>query len=255
MRLGVWVEPEMVNMDSDLYRAHPDYAVQITGRAHSEGRNQRIIDFTRKDVRDEIIAQLTEVFSSADVQYVKWDMNRNFSDVYSSSLPPQRQKEFSHRYIMGVYEVMKTLTERFPHILFEGCASGGNRFDLGILCYMPQIWGSGNTDALCRTRIQNGYSYGYPQSVIGAHVSGCPNHQTLRETPLDTRFCVAAFCVLGYECNLAAMSKQERDEIASQVALYKKWRRTLQFGDWHRRRSIVSRIRNARCPFADLGIS
>lgn len=241
MRLGVWVEPEMVNVDSDLYRAHPDYAVQVTGRAHSEGRNQRILDFTRKDVRDEIIAQLTEVFSSADIQYVKWDMNRNFSDVYSSQLPPQRQKEFSHRYVMGLYEVMKTLTERFPHILFEGCASGGNRFDLGILCYMPQIWGSDNTDALCRARIQNGYSYGYPQSVIGAHVSGCPNHQTLRETPLDTRFCVAAFGVLGYECNLAAMSKQEREEIAAQVALYKKWRKTLQYGDWYRLDSSAAR--------------
>ena len=234
MQLGVWVEPEMVNVDSDLYRAHPDYAVAITGRDHSEGRSQRILDFTRKEVREEIIAQMTEVFSSAEIHYVKWDMNRNFSDVYSKSLPPQRQKEFSHRYIMGLYEVMKTLTERFPQILFEGCASGGNRFDLGILCYMPQIWASDNTDALCRTRIQNGYSYGYPQSVIGAHVSGCPNHQTLRETPLDSRFCVASFGVLGYECNLTAMTKDERGEIAAQIRLYKEWRRTLQFGQWYR---------------------
>lgn len=241
MQLGIWVEPEMVNVDSDLYRAHPDYAVQITGRAHSEGRNQRILDFTREDVRAEIIAQLTELFSSADIHYVKWDMNRNFSDVYSAKLPPQRQKEFSHRYIMGLYEVMKTLTERFPHILFEGCASGGNRFDLGILCYMPQIWGSDNTDALCRVHIQNGYSYGYPQSVIGAHVSGCPNHQTLRETPIDTRFSVAAFGVLGYECNLAALSKQERDEIAAQVSLYKEWRGTLQYGDWYRLEASAAR--------------
>ena len=243
MKLGVWVEPEMVNVDSEMYRAHPEYTVQISGRAHSEGRNQRILDFTRAEVRENIIAQMSEVFSSAEIHYVKWDMNRNFSDVYSAALPPRRQKEFAHRYIMGLYEVMKTLTERFPHILFEGCASGGNRFDLGILCYMPQIWASDNTDALCRAHIQNGYSYGYPQSVIGAHVSGCPNHQTLRETPLDTRFAVAAFGVLGYECNLAEMSKAEQEEIAGQIAVYKEWRKTLQFGDWYRLENSAVRNR------------
>ena len=142
---------------------------------------------------------MTEVFSSAEISYVKWDMNRVFSDAYSPYLPAQQQGEVFHRYVLGFYTVVKKLTERFPQILFEGCASGGNRFDLGILCYFPQIWASDNTDAVSRVSIQEGYSYGYPMSVVSAHVSASPNHQTLRSTPLDTRFNVAAFGILGYE--------------------------------------------------------
>ena len=234
MKFGIWVEPEMVNEDSDLYRAHPDWAVRIPGRDHSEGRTQMLLDFTREDVQENIISQMSDVFSKGPVSYVKWDMNRNFSDMYSAALSSDKQKEFGHRYIMGLYKVLKNLTEKFPYILFEGCASGGNRFDLGILCYMPQIWASDNTDAICRTYIQNGYSYGYPQSVVGAHVSACPNHQTLRETPLATRFAVAAFGVLGYECNLAEMKKEELEEIKEQIRIYKEWRSTLQFGQFYR---------------------
>lgn len=234
MKFGIWVEPEMVNEDSDLYRAHPDWAVKIPDRSHSLGRNQMLLDFTREDVRENIIEQMCNVFSSGPISYVKWDMNRHFSDLYSASLPADRQKEFLHRYMMGLYEVMGTLTEKFPHILFEACASGGNRFDLGMLCYMPQIWASDDSDAICRTYIQNGYSYGYPQSTIGAHVSGCPNHQTLRETPLNSRFAVAAFGVLGYECNVNEMPKNEQEEIKQQIAIYKEWRPTLQFGQFYR---------------------
>ncbi len=234
MKFDIWVEPEMVNEDSDLFRAHPDWAVRIPGRHHSLGRNQMLLDLTKPEVRANIIDQMTAVFSAGPISYVKWDMNRNFSDMYSDSLPADRQKEFCHRYIMGLYQVLDTLTKRFPHILFESCASGGNRFDLGMLCYMPQVWSSDNTDAICRTYMQNGYSYGYPQSVMGAHVSGCPNHQTLRETPLATRFAVASMGVLGYECNLAEMPKEDLTEIKEQIRIYKEYRKTLQFGDFYR---------------------
>lgn len=234
MQFGIWVEPEMVNEDSDLYRTHPDWAVQIPGRDHSLGRNQMLLDFTRAEVRENIIGQMSHVFSEGKISYVKWDMNRHFSDIYSVALAAGRQGEFSHRYIIGLYQVMAALTEKFPHILFESCASGGNRFDLGILCYMPQIWASDNTDAISRLDIQRGYSYGYPQSVTGAHVSGCPNHQTLRNTPLETRFHVAAFGVLGYECNLCEMKKEELTAIREQIQLYKKRRRTLQYGQMYR---------------------
>ncbi len=234
MKFGIWVEPEMVNEDSDLFRAHPDWAVRIPGRHHSEGRNQMLLDFTKSEVQENIIGQMRAVFSAGPISYVKWDMNRNFSDMYSNSLSDDRQQEFCHRYIMGLYRVLETLTSEFPHILFESCASGGNRFDLGMLCYMPQVWCSDNTDAICRTYMQNGYSYGYPQSVMGAHVSGCPNHQTLRETPLATRFAVASMGVLGYECNLAEMPKEELEEIKKQIAIYKKYRKALQYGDFYR---------------------
>lgn len=233
---GIWVEPEMVNVDSRLYQRHPDWALDIPGRPHSEGRNQRILDLTQKEVQDFIIAKMSEVFSSAEISYVKWDMNRTFTDYFSRALPPERQEEVAHRYVMGLYRCMKELTARFPKILFEGCAAGGNRFDLGILCYFPQIWASDDTDALCRAEIQNGYSYGYPMSVVSAHVSACPNHQTLRNTPLETRFHVAAFGVCGYECNFCDMKKEELEAVRVQIALYKEWREVLQKGRFYRGR-------------------
>ena len=234
---GIWVEPEMVNTESGLYKAHSEWVMEIPGKPHSEGRNQRILDFANPEVVDFITEQMTNIFSSANISYVKWDMNRIFSDYYSQYLKPEQQGEVAHRYMMGLYRLMKTLTERFPHILFEGCASGGNRFDLGILCYFPQIWASDDTDAIYRAKGQTGYSYGYPMSVVTAHVSACPNHQTLRMTPLATRFNVAAFGVLGYECNLCDMKKEEVAEIKEQIALYKKWREVLQFGTFYRGRS------------------
>lgn len=236
---GIWVEPEMVNVNSRLYESHPEWAMDIPGRKHSEGRSQRILDLCNPEVQDYIIEEMTKVFSSADISYVKWDMNRIFSDVYSRTLEPERQGEVLHRYVCGLYRCMEELTKRFPHILFEGCSAGGNRFDLGILCYFPQIWASDNTDALCRAEIQNGYSYGYPMSTVTAHVSACPNHQTLRVTPLETRFHVAAFGICGYECNFCDMKKEDFAAVKAQIALYKQWRKVLQFGDFYRGRSFT----------------
>ncbi len=235
MEFGIWVEPEMVNVDSNLYRQHPEWTMEIPGKSHSEGRNQRILDLCNPEVCDYLIATMSDLFESANISYVKWDMNRIFSDCYSPYL--KQQGETAHRYMLGLYRVMKELTDKFPEILFEGCASGGNRFDLGILCYFPQIWASDNTDAICRVKMQTAYSYGYPLNVMGAHVSSCPNHQTLRNTPLDTRFAVAAFGVCGYECNLADMKKDELDEIKEQISLYKKWREVFQLGDFYRGRN------------------
>lgn len=237
---GIWVEPEMVNVKSRLYEAHSDWVAALPGKGHSEGRNQRILDLANPEVQDFIIREMKRVFSAADISYVKWDMNRIFSDVYSGYLEPERQGEMLHRYVCGLYRCMRELTEAFPHILFEGCSSGGNRFDLGILCYFPQIWASDNTDALCRAEIQNGYSYGYPMSTVSAHISSCPNHQTLRITPLETRFQVAAFGICGYECNFCDMKKEDFLAVKGQIALYKQWREVLQFGSFYRGRSFAA---------------
>ena len=239
MDFGIWVEPEMVNTDSRLYREHPEWAVDIPGQPHSEGRNQKLLDLCNPKVREYIIESMTRVFSTADIAYVKWDMNRIFSDYFSKYLKEtgRPQGEMAHRYVMGLKHVMKCLTEKFPKILFEGCAAGGNRFDLGILCYFPQIWASDNTDAVCRAAIQEGLSYGYPMSTVSAHVSACPNHQTLRVTPLATRFNVAAFGVCGYECNLAEIKKEDLKEIREQISIYKRWRHTMQYGRFYRQRT------------------
>ncbi len=234
MDFGIWVEPEMISENSECYRNHPDYAVEIPGQRQSLGRNQMVMDLTKFEVQEYIIVQISNVLSSADISYVKWDMNRIISDAYSTDLSKERQGEFYHRYIMGLYHVMNALIEKFPDVLFESCASGGNRFDLGMLCYMPQVWASDNTDAICRADIQSSYSYAYPMSVIGAHVSGCPNHQTLRSTSLDTRFHVACFGILGYECNIANMSRKDQKKIQNQITWYKKYRKVLQFGIHYR---------------------
>ncbi|MCR5544797.1 MAG: alpha-galactosidase [Eubacterium sp.] len=238
MSFGIWVEPEMVNVKSWLYESHPDWAIALPGVSHSEGRNQRILDLGREDVQEFIIDSMSGLFSSANIEYVKWDMNRTLTDIYSTALDEDRQGEVTHRYVMGLYRCLKVLTEKYPDILFEGCASGGNRFDLGVLCYFPQIWGSDDTDAIVRTRIQTGYSYGYPQSCWGAHVSGVPNHQTLRVTPLESRFAVASFGSLGYECNLSDLSSEEKGQIKEQIETYIKYRRVFQFGQMYRGRTF-----------------
>lgn len=234
MEFGIWVEPEMISENSNLYRAHPDWAVKVPGMPHSTGRNQMILDLTKEEVQDYIITEMKKLFLSANISYVKWDMNRIFSDFYSTSLSLEHQQEFAHRYVLGLYHVMDEIVTAFPEILFEGCCAGGNRFDLGILCYMPQIWASDNTDAICRAKIQTGYSYGYPMSVISAHVSACPNHQTLRTTSIETRFNVACFGILGYECNLSDLPKEDLNAVKAQISLYKKYRKVLQFGDYYR---------------------
>lgn len=223
MQFGIWVEPEMVNCDSALFRAHPDWAMSIPGQPHAEGRRQRLLDLANPAVQDHLIETLTAL--------------RNFSDVFSPHLPARQQGEAAHRYILGLYRLLGELTRRFPNILFEGCASGGNRFDLGILCFFPQIWASDNTDALARARIQEGYSYGYPLSCVAAHVSACPNHQTLRNAPLDSRFAVAAFGLLGYELDPRDLPPAKRKELRAQVETYRRWREVLQFGDFYRVRS------------------
>lgn len=234
LQFGIWVEPEMISEDSDLYRAHPEYAMQIPGRENSPGRNQMLLDLTNPEVVEYVKNAMRDVFKDNGVDYVKWDMNRMFADAYSGVLPPKRQRETSHRWMLGLYDIMSTIMEEFPDILFEGCSSGGNRFDLGMLCYFPQIWASDDTDAIMRTHIQAGYSYGYPMSVVTAHVSDVPNHQTLRTTPLNTRFNVAAFGVLGYELNLNDISKDDFEHIKRQIELYKKWRDLFFFGDFYR---------------------
>ncbi len=237
MKFGLWVEPEMISEDSDLYRAHPDWAIRAPGREPSLGRNQLILDLTQKEVCEYLIEILSAVFSSANIEYIKWDMNRNFSDVYSHGLAPERMGEFYHRYVLGLYEILEALTARFPKILFESCASGGSRFDLGMLCYMPQTWTSDNTDPVCRLSIQQGTSYGYPLSTIGAHVSQSPHTSSLRNTPIETRFNVAAFGCFGYELDLAKLSQFDKNVIKEQVAYYKSRRKLFQFGRFYRLRA------------------
>lgn len=229
LKFGLWFEPEMISEKSELYRKHPDWAVKAPNREAYVGRNQFVLDLTRKEVREYIVEAVSSILKSAPIEYVKWDMNRHISDAYSISLG-HNQGEFYHRYILGLYEIMEGITKAFPHILFEGCSAGGNRFDLGMLYYMPQIWTSDDTDANQRTYIQNGTSWGYPLSAMTAHVSAVPNHQTLRNTSIETRFNIACFGVLGYEIDITKLTKAEKKAIAEQIAFYKQHRRLFQFG-------------------------
>ncbi|MBR5143902.1 MAG: alpha-galactosidase, partial [Clostridia bacterium] len=229
MKFGLWFEPECVNPDSDLYRAHPDWAISVPGRELTLGRNQLILDLTRKEVREYIIESVDKVLNNANIEYVKWDYNRHISDMYSSGL--KQQGEFFHRYTLGLYEVLgEIFHKRHPEILFESCSSGGNRFDLGMLCFSPQIWTSDNTDPIERLDIQSGVYNFYPQSTVSAHVSMAPHAQTLRDTPIQTRFNVAAFGVLGYELDFAELTPAERKQVKEQIAYYKQHRRTFQYG-------------------------
>ena len=185
VKFGIWFEPEMISPDSDLYRAHPDWCLHTEGRERSIGRNQYVLDMSRKDVRDNIFDQMYKILSSANIEYVKWDFNRNLTEVGSELLPPDRQSEVAHRYMLGVYELLERLLAAFPHLLLEGCSGGGGRFDAGMLYYSPQIWTSDDTDAIERLEIQYGTSIVYPPSAMSAHVSACPNHQTKRTSPLS----------------------------------------------------------------------
>ncbi len=232
MDFGLWFEPEMVNEDSDLYRAHPDWAIRTPGLSPAKGRKQYALDLCRPEVREYIIRSVGGVLDSANIRYVKWDMNRDISDGYSPAL--HNQGEFGHRRVLGLYEVLDNICGAHEDILFEGCASGGNRFDLGMLYYMPQVWLSDDSDAHMRQKIQTGASFGYPQCVMGCHVSAVPNHQTLRNTPLDTRFNTAAFGLLGYELDMTALTAAQKGDIKAQIAFYKKHRRLLQQGDFYR---------------------
>ncbi|HPB42187.1 MAG TPA: alpha-galactosidase, partial [Sphaerochaeta sp.] len=234
MLFGLWVEPEMVSIQSELYKNHPDWMIAIPGRTPGVGRNQYILDLTREDVRRYLFETLSKTWKLADVNYIKWDMNRVFSDLYSLNPEMANHGEFLHRYVLGLYELLTKLATEFPAVLFESCASGGNRFDLGMLCFMPQTWTSDNSDALSRLYIQEGTSYAYPLSTMGAHVSSSPNHQTLRRTDLESRFNVAAFGVLGYELDVTSLNRQQKEAIKAQIAFYKAHRSILQYGTFTR---------------------
>jgi Alpha-galactosidase len=234
LSFGLWFEPEMISRKSKLFEAHPDWAVGVPGRPRTERRNQYVLDFSRPEIVDYIHDKMAAILKSANIAYVKWDMNRNITEAFGSELGPDRQGEFFHRYILGVYELYRRLTAEFPQILFESCASGGGRFDPGILAYAPQGWLSDDTDAVERTRIQWGASFCYPSSAMGAHVSAVPNHQLGRVTSLSFRASVAFFGAFGYELDLSKLPEPELEEIAAQIALYKTRRELFQFGSFHR---------------------
>lgn len=236
MQFGLWLEPEMVSPDSDLYRAHPDWCLHCTGRIRSTIRNQLVLDLSRDEVVQYIIDAVSAVLESCDIDYVKWDMNRSLTEVGSAVLPAHKQGEIRHRYMLGLYRVLDTITKRFPNILFESCASGGGRFDPGMLYYMPQVWTSDNTDAVHRLKIQYSTSYAYPGSAMSAHVSAVPNHQMHRDTPLQTRFHAALTGSFGYELDLCKLSDVEKEAIREQVSIYRELREVLVCGDFYRLR-------------------
>ncbi|MGN6710683.1 alpha-galactosidase [Anaerocolumna jejuensis] len=234
MKFGLWFEPEMVSPDSRLYEAHPDWCLHVPDRFRNLGRNQLILDFSREDVQEAIITMLSDILGSAEISYVKWDMNRNITDIGSELLPADRQMETAHRYILGVYRVMEEITEKFPQVLFESCSGGGGRFDPGILYYMPQNWTSDDTDAVERLKIQYGTSLVYPVSAMTAHVSAVPNHQTGRVTSLEFRGDVAMAGNFGYELDAAKLSGEEKETVKAQITAYKRLRKLIQYGDFYR---------------------
>ena len=232
VKFGIWIEPEMVSEDSDLYRKHPDWALTVPGRNPVRSRNQLVLDFSRKEVVDEIYDQICKVLDQGNIEYVKWDMNRSLMDVYSSVT--RDQGRVLHDYVLGLYDFLERLVQRYPNLLIEGCSGGGGRFDAGMMYYTPQIWCSDNTDAIDRLRIQYGTSFGYPVSVVGSHVSAVPNHQTGRKTPLHTRGVVAMSGTFGYELNLMKLSEEEKQEIREQIAEYKSYAPIIQNGLYYR---------------------
>lgn len=234
MKFGLWFEPEMVNKDSDLYRSHPDWILQTPNRSVSHGRFQYVLDFSRPEVVDCIYQMMAKILREAKISYIKWDMNRSITECYSSALAPDRQGEVFHRYILGVYHLYELLTSEFPHVLFESCASGGGRFDPGMLYYAPQGWASDDTDAVERLKIQYGTSYCYPISSIGSHISASPNHQVFRHTPLHTRANVAYFGTFGYELDLNKLTEKEQDAVKAQIQFMKEHRELIQFGTFYR---------------------
>ena len=236
----------MVSVDSDLYRAHQDWAIGIPGRPRTESRQQLVLDMSRPEVVDHLAETLGTLLAGAPVSYVKWDMNRNITEPFGSALAADRQGEFFHRYILGVYELYERLTTQFPEILFESCASGGGRFDAGMLAFAPQAWTSDDTDAVERLAIQWGTSLVYPPSSMSAHVSTVPNHQTGRVTPLETRAAVALFGVFGYELDPTALPAAEREQVRDQIDFYRAHRATLQYGRLYRLRSPFGHDRHGQ---------
>lgn len=232
LSFGLWFEPEMVNPKSKLYEHHPSYAVKIEGRTPALGRNQLVLDLCQEEVRTYIKENIKKILSESNISYIKWDMNRHITDMYSKSLT--HQGAFFHTYMLGLYDILNDIVSSFPNVLLETCSSGGNRFDLGMLCFGAQIWASDNTDPISRLNIQEGLSYLYPLSTISCHVSLAPHAQTLRDTPLSTRFNVASFGVLGYELNLSYLAPYEKKVIKTHIETYKKHRMLFQYGDFYR---------------------
>lgn len=226
VKFGIWIEPEMVSEDSDLYREHPDWAITIPGRKPVRSRNQLVLDFSRKEVRDEIFKRICAVLDQGNVEYIKWDMNRSLADIYAPNV--------TYDYVLGVYDFLEKLTNRYPDILIEGCSGGGGRFDAGMLYYTPQIWCSDNTDAINRTRIQYGTSFFYPVAAMGSHVSAVPNHQTGRVTSMHTRGVAAMSGTFGYELNPALLNAKEKAEIRAQLAQYREYQELIREGDYYR---------------------
>ena len=234
MKFGLWFEPEMVSPDSDLFRSHPDWCLHVNGRGKSLGRNQLILDLSREDVCDYILETLTKVLSEANIEYIKWDMNRNMSEIGSELLPPEKQAETAHRYMLGLYGILEKLKERFPKLLMEGCAGGGGRFDAGMLHYFNQYWTSDDTDPVERFYVQHGTSLVMPSAFMGAHVSAVPNHQTGRTTPFKTRGITAMCGQFGYELDVTKLSEEEISAMHDQVEIYKEVRQTILFGEMYR---------------------
>lgn len=234
LKFGLWVEPEMISEDSDLYRAHPDWALTDPERQPVIGRSQMVLDLSRQDTQDYLYASLISILDRTRIEYIKWDFNRSMANVYSHALPADRQGETAHRFILGVYSLLERLLDRYPDLLIEGCSGGGGRFDAGMLYYTPQIWCSDDTDAIERLEIQRGTSYGYPLSTVGSHVSACPNHQTGRTVPLKTRGVVAQSGTFGYELNPALLSGKEKAEIRDQIKAYRRFYPILAQGDYYR---------------------
>ena len=237
MQFGLWFEPEMISENSDLYRQHPDYALQIPNRPMSLSRDQYVLDFSRPEVVENVYQQMTKILDRVPIDYIKWDMNRHMTEVYSAVLPSEQQGEVAHRYILGVYSLVERLTTRYPEILMEGCSSGGGRFDAGMLYYFPQTWTSDSTDAAERIKIQYGTTFGYPVLNMTAHVAAVPNPQTQRDMSLKTRGDVASSGVFGYELNVQELTEAEKDLVKEQVAFYKEHRHLIQFGDFYRLKS------------------
>ena len=234
MKFGIWFEPEMISPDSELYRAHPDWAIAIPGRVATRSRNQYVLDLSRRDVLDYTYESVAGILRSANIEYVKWDMNRQLTDLGSAELPADRMGELYHRYVLGMYELQGRLMEEFPHLLLENCSGGGARFDPGMLYFSPQIWCSDDTDAVERLRIQEGTAMIYPLSAMGAHVSDCPNHTVGRVTPFETRGYVALAGTFGYELDVTKIPAEDREMIPEQVAMYHKYNDLVREGDYYR---------------------
>ncbi len=234
MKFGIWFEPEMISPDSELYKAHPDWAIQIEGRPLTMSREQYVLDYSNKEVRDYIYGLMKNILDSANIEYIKWDMNRQFTEIGSNFLPANRQRELWHRYVLGVYDVMNRLTTDYPHLLLENCSGGGARFDPGMLYYSPQIWCSDDTDAIERLKIQHGTSMCYPCSAMGAHVSDCPNHTVGRNTPFRTRGHVAMVGTFGYELDVTRIPQEDRDAIPAQIEEFNKFNTLVRTGDHYR---------------------